>query len=289
MNSEQLTNAFIENSVELKRFLDNLGPDVVTEAAINGWFRTATKLLGWAQNGVPVDLGPDRSLPENLRMKYKIEVRSLLRRAYWLSEQTRARLLAFADEPPVYIQRGKYKLSYDSFSARAPQWKLDLAPFAGQPDLNFLEVGSFEGYSACWLMDNVLTHPSSRLTCVDPFQKSKEMFEHNVGQTGASERVIRSAGYSHRVLPTLPAESFHFIYLDASHEQINTLEDAVLAWRLLRRDGLMTFDDYLLRDSRLSQLFRPQRPDIAIDAFLRVYDGRYEVRYRGYHITIRKI
>lgn len=289
MDSEKLTSAFIKSSMELKRFLDNLRPDGVTDEEVTKWLHTAKELLGWAREGVPVDLGPDRSQPDNLRMKYKIEVRSILRRASWLGEETRATLLAFVDEPPTYIQRGKYRLSYDSFSARAPRWEIDLAPFAGQPDLQFLEVGSFEGYSACWLMDNVLTQPNSYLTCVDPFQKSKELFEHNVGQTGASERVMRVAGYSHRVLPTLTPEHYHFIYLDASHQQINTLEDAVLAWRLLRRDGLMTFDDYLLKDSRLSQLFRHERPDIAIDAFLRVYEGRYKVLHRGYHVTVRKL
>lgn len=289
MDSEQLTQAFIANWLELKRFLDNLHPGVVTDENTGRWFRAATDLLGWAFKGVPVDLGPDRGQPDNLRMKYKIEVRGLLRRAYWLKEETRAALLAFADEPPPFIYRGKYRLVYDSFSSRVPQWERDLAHLAGQPDLQFLEVGSFEGHSACWMLDNILTEPTSGLTCVDPFRGSKENFEYNIAQTGASERVTRLTGYSHRVLPTLPSESFHFIYLDASHEQTHTLEDAVLAWRLLRRDGLLTFDDYLLKDSPLSQLSRYERPDIAIDAFLRVYEGRYEVRHRGYQVTIRKL
>lgn len=289
MDSERLTDELIASARELKWFLDNLRPDGLTDEAVTKWLRHAVGLLGRAFEGVRVELGPDRSQPENLRMKYKIEVRSILHQASWLSDEARAELLSFVDEPPVYISRGKYRLTYDSFSARAPQWSVDLAPFAGQPGLHFLEVGSYEGHSACWLLDNILTQPSSDLTCVDLFQRSKENFEYNVGLTGASERVTRQAGHSFRILPTLASEHYHFIYLDASHKQINTLEDAVLAWRLLRRDGLMTFDDYLLKDSRLSQLFRPERPDVAIDAFLRVYAGRYAMVYKGYHVTIRKL
>src|SRR5882724_4966480 len=157
MDSENLTKQFVANATELKSFLDRLCADSVSDEAITKWLDRSIELLEWAHKGIPLDLGPDRSQPDNLRMKYKIDVRSILRRAYWLSEGTRARLLSFVDEPPVHIWRGKYRLSYDSFSARIPQWKLDLGPFMGQPDLRFLEVGSFEAYSACWLLDNVLT------------------------------------------------------------------------------------------------------------------------------------
>jgi predicted O-methyltransferase YrrM len=62
------------------------------------------------------------------------------------------------------------RFSYDWFSTRIPQWERQVAGrFAGKPGLRFLEIGSFEGRSACWLLQNVLTDPSVRLTCVDPF------------------------------------------------------------------------------------------------------------------------
>ncbi|HEU4387409.1 MAG TPA: hypothetical protein VFV34_06400 [Blastocatellia bacterium] len=149
MNCKQLTDAVIANSIHLKRFQDNLRADMITDEEITRWLHTATVLLNWANKGIPLNLGPDRSQPENLRMKYKIAVRSILRRASWLSERTRATPQAFVDDPPVYIHRGKYRLMYDSFSARIPQWRIDLDRFRGEPDLHFLEVGSFEGHSAC--------------------------------------------------------------------------------------------------------------------------------------------
>jgi len=289
MNSEDLTIAFKEHAINQKRHQDNFCADVISDEEVTQWLNTTSELLDWVYKGIPVDLGPDRSQPDNLRMKYKIDARNLLRHAPWLRESTRAKLQAFVDEPPLFIHRGKYKLTYDSFSARILQWKLNLAPFVGQPELHFLEVGSYEGNSACWMLDNVLTHQSSDLTCIDPYKESKDLFEYNIAQTSASDRVIRLPGYSYQVLPTLTPEYYHFIYLDASHEQVSTLEDAVLAWRLLRRNGLLTFDDYRLKDSYLSQLFRQERPDIAIDAFLQVYDGHFEMLYQGYHVTIRKL
>ena len=37
-----------------------------------------------------------------------------------------------------------------------------------------LEIGSFEGRSAIWLLENILTHSNSHLTCVDTFEGSME-------------------------------------------------------------------------------------------------------------------
>jgi hypothetical protein len=37
-----------------------------------------------------------------------------------------------------------------------------------------LEVGSFEGRSALWMLENLLTHPDSTLTVVDTFAGSHE-------------------------------------------------------------------------------------------------------------------
>ena len=35
--------------------------------------------------------------------------------------------------------------------------------------INMLEIGCFEGLSACAFSDNILNHPESTLDCVDPF------------------------------------------------------------------------------------------------------------------------
>ena len=55
--------------------------------------------------------------------------------------------------------------TYDWFSQHVPYWNRLLEPLKGQPDLRFLEIGSFEGRSACWLLRNILTHETSMLTC----------------------------------------------------------------------------------------------------------------------------
>lgn len=190
---------------------------------------------------------------------------------------------------PRYIE-SRYRLTFDSFSSRIPQWERDLQRFVGQPDLRFLEIGSFEGHSACWLLENVLTHETSRLTCVDLFYPQlKELFDHNISLIGVDARVTARVGDSRRILPELPPDHYDFIYIDGSHDQIDVLDDAILAWRLLKRGGLMTFDDYGLKDVPITQIISPLRPDLGVDGFLRAYEGCYRVVSRGFQVTVEKL
>lgn len=46
--------------------------------------------------------------------------------------------------------------------------------FLGEP-INCLEIGVWEGCSACWLLDTILTHPQARYTGVDLYEGSYEI------------------------------------------------------------------------------------------------------------------
>ena len=63
-----------------------------------------------------------------------------------------------------------YDFTEDWFSFRAELWARFLSPLAGRPHLHFAEVGVFEGRSTIWLLEHVLTNPSSRIDCIDPFE-----------------------------------------------------------------------------------------------------------------------
>lgn len=193
------------------------------------------------------------------------------------------------------------------FSAHAKRWDHLLSPYKGKPDLHFLEVGSWTGSSACWMLEHILTHPTSTLTCVDiferdyAFEKKAKMsgvrtpevsddldieadFDANICSIGAESRVWKKKGRSENVLRTLPMQYYHCIYIDGSHIARDVLSDAVLCWPLLRQGGILIFDDYQLRMYR----DRIDNPAGAIDAFLAVYYGRYELLHVGWQLIVRK-
>lgn len=182
----------------------------------------------------------------------------------------------------------------DWFSQNIPLWKGLFGPLAGSP-LAYLEIGSYQGRSACWMLDNVLTHPDSRAHCVDTWEGSVEhtedqkrdlypVFCGNMEPYG--DRVVPHKGRSESVLKALaPAHAQHFdvIYIDGDHHSSAALEDAVLAFPLLKPGGILVFDDYA--GGRTHELSSPQR---GINAFVNVYSDKLRVVHVGYQLVAQK-
>ncbi len=176
-------------------------------------------------------------------------------------------------------------------------WEKHLLPLKGKSNLHFLEVGSFEGRSACWFLQNVLTDPSAKLTCVDTFAGSREhilhsgkmakledTFDENIRSIGAEGKVEKRKGLSWEVLRGLPLNTYDAIYIDASHIVLDVMRDGVLAWDLLKVGGFFLFDDYALH------LFKDERDDprTAIDAFVLTFRGELDVVDIGWQVILRK-
>ena len=74
-------------------------------------------------------------------------------------------------------------------------------------------------------------------------------------------------------------------YVDGCHWTANVLEDAVLAFRLLKPSAVMAFDDYLWDDPGHNQ---EGRPKAAIDVFLSIDAQKIELLHRDYQVWVRK-
>jgi hypothetical protein len=180
---------------------------------------------------------------------------------------------------PVFTQ--------DYCSWLAGLWSEHLRLFKDGENLRFLEIGSFEGRSAIWFLENILTHPGARLTCVDRFQKPglEARFNHNIRCAGLNHKIIKIKGKSAEFMATFDGEPFDLIYIDGSHRALDVLQDAFLGWRLLKPGGLMIFDDYLWRTDQ-PPLTRPQ---LGIDIFMESISVKAELQHRDYQVILRKI
>jgi predicted O-methyltransferase YrrM len=160
------------------------------------------------------------------------------------------------------------------FSHYTAYWPDLLAHCVGQPNLRFLEIGCFEGQATLWLLENVLTHPSSELWVVDPFEEwYSSRFESNLEAYADDDRLLIRAGRSQDILRNgrWPDNYFDFIYIDGCHSHDCVLADAVLAWPLAK--DIVVFDDYEL--TRLG-----------VDSFLSCYELEGEERFGQY--VVRK-
>ena len=179
---------------------------------------------------------------------------------------------------------GSYTYTDDYTTRNIESWREMLSPLAGKPNIRALEIGTFEGRSAVWLFENVLTDPSSSITCIDIFNGAYELnFDRNMKPFGSRVKKIKAP--SQVALRGLAFENYDFAYIDGSHAAKDVLIDAVLTWDLVKPDGLIIFDDYEWAGKFNGEAFTPK---IAVDAFLRVMEPYVDIVHRGQQIVIRK-
>lgn len=165
-------------------------------------------------------------------------------------------------------------------------WQRLLGHLAGRPGLVALEVGCYEGRSACWWLENVLTEPSCRLYCVDPWpwtEPIEERFDRNIADTGRGEQVLKLRGPSRKMLAMIPDRSLDFAYVDGLHATIEVLRDALQVLPLLKPGGILIFDDYEWTDGPGTL------PKPGIDTFLTLAADQIEELHRGWQIIVRKV
>ena len=139
------------------------------------------------------------------------------------------------------------------------------------------------------MLSNVLTHPTSKIDCVDGFYQApdnyEDRFDHNIWHSGASEKVNKLRGESKAILRQLPVSSYDCIYLDGGHTAVDVIQDAVLSFLLLKKGGILIFDDYYWEPDKDPFL----TPHKAIDAFLDIYSTKYELLQQNYQVIIKKV
>ena len=158
---------------------------------------------------------------------------------------------------------------------RMQDWSEILAPFVGLPNVQFAEIGSYEGQSACWFVDNILTGHGATMTCFDPWKAYADhpdadwgaieaRFDANAEACSRPWAVIKVRGTSRDLARRSPHEGYDMVYIDGDHSASQVLRDAVLAWDVLKVGGLLMFDDYGWRpDTDRTE----DCPANAIDAF----------------------
>ncbi len=184
------------------------------------------------------------------------------------------------------LPSGQPAFTQDFVAGTAAIWTRLLGHLKGKPNVQFLEIGSFEGRSAIWFSQNILTGEGSSITCIDLFgDRLDRFFDHNVKATGVDQRVHKIKAKSQEALRQMPRQPvFDFVYIDGCHLATCTLADAVLSWDLVKVGGIVMFDDYGWN------LDRPpaERPKTAVDAFLETFAPHVEVIERGYTLALRK-
>ena len=157
------------------------------------------------------------------------------------------------------MRNNVYKM--DTFEGRrfrlAENWNeyMPVTEYNNRP-IKYLEIGAFHGANALSVAETYAAHPQSKIHCVDPWMEYNQYDEYkgdqptnyqtflkNISRAPYVHKFDVNRGFSHTEVPKFPNECFDIIYIDGNHETEYVLEDAVLSFRKLKKDGVMIFDD----------------------------------------------
>ena len=207
----------------------------------------------------------------------------------------------------------QYQFTQDWFSWVPDVWAQLLPMLPARK--SFLEIGSYEGRSALWMAENML-EDGGEIVAVDTWEGGEEhkaagllmheveaRFDSNIAAFHASvgvcpddpEQFIRhiwkvkqpaTLFLASQLVDMDPGKGwqFDFIYIDGSHLAKDVLTDACMSWPLLKKGGLLVFDDYLWGNPRDAL----HRPKVAVDAFTTIFGEELQVAHAGYQFVVQK-
>ena len=211
----------------------------------------------------------------------------------------------------------RYAFTNNWFDKHVEIWKEMLSFYK---PCKILEIGSYEGKSTTFLIDQIAHSRDLTLHCVDSWEggieHSKQGFfdTSNASAKGMNEverrfkenlsKSIAAApqkvdltvhkGLSSLELPKLISSGFSgyfdLVYVDGSHQAEDVLLDAVMAFQLTIKGGLIIFDDYTWQEPSPGGSDPLRCPKIAIDSFTNVYSKsiRLHDRVPLYQLMVNK-
>ena len=180
-------------------------------------------------------------------------------------------------------------------AAHGKNWTKWLGHLIGKTHVSGLELGTWKGDSAEWMLTHIFTGFANNYECVDTFEGSEEHalagIDCSALEQETREKLRKFSPFvkihkttSDAFLRSCP-RLFDFIYVDAAHDSMNVLRDSVLAFDLLKPNGTMIFDDY-----QWTVMPNPlDCPKIGVDAFVSAYAKQIEVIGMGWQLAVRKV
>lgn len=154
---------------------------------------------------------------------------------------------------------------------------------------HILEIGTFEGGSACFFSDVFLNHPNSTLYCVDPFSiedttsplsaGTEARFRANIVKSKNASKITHWRMTS-GVFFTQNTMKFDLIYIDGSHLLEDITVDFTNSLRVALPGCIIWMDDYGGGSS-------PDQIKNHIDGLIEANKDRVSVFFKGYQIALK--
>jgi predicted O-methyltransferase YrrM len=160
--------------------------------------------------------------------------------------------------------------------------------------LQILEIGSFEGYSALYFLENF---PYSTITCVDMWQNNEEQKEFNLSKVEINfdkntkkykdnlKKYKQSSDYFFKNTKDR-LNHYDIIYIDGDHYYKTVFKDVTNSFAALKIGGVMILDDFIGYNFYKEY---NKNPIGAIIPFINIYYKKIKILKITQQIIIQKI
>mgnify|MGYP001791190652 CR=1 FL=1 len=181
----------------------------------------------------------------------------------------------------------EYEFSHTWFSENISLWERHLLPL-NEPDerspIAVLSLGSSDGSSLCWLVDEILRCAGDRLVCIT--EGASQQLQQNLAKLPESDKVSLEIGPLQPLLEPFADAEFDVIYIQSDRKQGNYLNTlATQAWQALKPGGLMFFKDYQWRDE--TDPAQSSKP--GIDAFIQSVSSQVQILHQSHQMILKKV
>jgi predicted O-methyltransferase YrrM len=190
--------------------------------------------------------------------------------------------------------RDSLDLSTDWFSHNIPRWNsvFTKANIARNDSFSILEIGSWEGLSACFFLNYF---PQAKLHAVDTWEggdehdgmQSVSMAEKRFDRNTSNylSRVVKHKGTSDQFYESFNEDSFRVVYVDGSHRAEDVFNDASSGFTRLEVGGVMILDDLLWKFYKDNE----NNPAIGVNKFLSKHKDSLKIIDVGHQLYLQKI
>lgn len=153
--------------------------------------------------------------------------------------------------------------------------------------IKMLQIGVFEGMDLVWCMQNICSHPKSRVVAVDPWLPTTKLdaeymagvearARHNLSPWKDKIKIIKGFSQNLNIVgdDSCLSNDFDLVIIDGDHDAQPVVSDAILALSLLKPGGWMVFDDVRNRVPKKDHV------QAGIDMFLEQYNEQVKLEWR---------
>ena len=186
-----------------------------------------------------------------------------------------------------YVKK-ELKLSFNWFGQNAPIWIHFFKKFnLEEKKINVLEIGTFEALSVSFFLKYL---KKSKLIAVDSLNKKTSFYKNFI----RNKKKLRNFKFynlsSSNFFKKKNKNKFDIIYIDGAHDKNSVFNDAKNSFKLLKKNGILIFDDLLYEYKNIKDKNRYIESDFVIGGILLFLSNfkSIEILYAGHQLIVRK-